>query len=257
MADRPILFSAPMVRAIRAGRKTQTRRILNPQPDHLQHHVWRKKLVYQGEHRMFCWKDLVLENIWDFPENDDRRELAERCPHGVPGDHLWVKETFAIISTDYCQANVTYRERMPHGKTLEETDGGLDAIHIDQETWCWAARRARSDRWRPSIFMPRWASRVLLEMQSVRVQRLQEISEADAIAEGIGVEFLPHDPDNFHPPGSYGYISGIHPVGTGTIWRTAKQAYRELWESINGPTSWEANPFVWAETFSVLEGLAK
>jgi hypothetical protein len=105
------------------------------------------------------------------------------------------------------------------------------------------------EKWRPSIHMPRIASRITLEITGVRVERLQAISEADACAEGVIREFLPPDPDNFHPPGSYGYVPGHLPFPQGRIHVTAKEAYQDLWESINGPGSWDANPWVWCIEF--------
>lgn len=173
MKNHPILFSAPMVRAILDGSKTQTRRAIKPQPR-----------VLAGE--LLCWRDDAMTN----------EELVVRCPYGAPGDRLWVRETWAPLTTGYA-----YR---------------ADTI--------WNAPPA--DRWRPSIHMPRLASRITLQITGVRVQRLQEISESDAISEGIGE-------------------SGYQDVFGGN----AVAHYHRLWNVINGIGSWEENPWVWVVEF--------
>lgn len=104
MKSRPILLSSSMVRALLAGTKTQTRRIVKPQPEHLQHHVYKGKALYDAEHRIWWWKQNSFENLIDF--EDGRRELAKLCPHGVVGDQLWVRETWShdASSLDECRA---------------------------------------------------------------------------------------------------------------------------------------------------------
>jgi hypothetical protein len=131
------------------------------------------------------------------------------CPYGQPGDRLWVRETW--------KENPAIDFGNGHGAPLyRATWGNADT----------------GDRWRPSIHMPRWASRITLEITNVRVQRLQEISEEDALAEGV-------DRPKSSDPRSVAEL---------TLWR-----FRELWESIHGPDSWDANPWVWAITFKKLE----
>lgn len=195
MKERPILFSAPMVQALLEGRKTQTRRIVKPQPE------WAK-------YGAMFWKHKVA------------MIHVHACPHGKPGDRLWVKETHAFIWPDEYEpenlkdCNIEYRS---------DTDG--KALPGD---W---PEESRDDperpKWRPSIFMPRWASRILLEITAVRVERLQDISEDDAIAEGC--------------------------FALGDCECTAVRQYRDLWESINGTTSWGANPWVWVVEFRRVE----
>jgi hypothetical protein len=126
------------------------------------------------------------------------------CPYGKPGDKLWCRETWAPHSD------------MPRS-AIYRCDRGGD--YQDNVT--------PNFRWRPSIFMPRWASRILLEITAVRIERLQDISNADALAEGVELR------------------------GEMRPWAI----YRELWESINGRGSWEVNPWVWVIEFRVLEGL--
>ena len=193
MKERPILFSGPMVRAILEGRKTQTRRVVKPQPPT----AFVTVRVEDGTQFSWCLRN---QSAFDLPESA-ADWLTLRCPYGVPGDRLWVRETWGSCTTNgtVCsgyRADVALRP---------EIEAGVD-------------------RWRPSIHMPRWASRLLLEVKAVRVERLQEISEDDAFAEGIsGGDWLGN------------------PVGT----------YRELWDSINAKRghSWESNPWVWVVEF--------
>ena len=202
MRERGILMTAPNVRGILAGTKTQTRRIvkwpdwMQPRPDVFVRDLEGGKDVYyvsSGPTKVF------------------------RCPYGVVGDRLWVRETWA-------QTDPRFEPLCP--LAYRATDDG---------------RALLNDRWRPSIFMPRWASRITLEITDVRVERLQEISEADCVAEGI----VAHRKGGWWweqpPPG----IEGTNHFGA----KTARDAYRALWESINGSGSWDVNPWVWAISF--------
>lgn len=214
MKVRPILFSGPMVRAILAGTKTQTRRVVSPQP-------------YIDACGNFCWNGLnfgqsaarvphVQSIASSIPSSKTKRV---HCPYGKPGDRLWGREAFAIVPrTAYaCSDGVQ--------QTLRPDDPYEHDAAIYREGWC---RSTGGFKWRPSIHMPRWASRILLEIVSVRVERLQDISEADAESEGV--DFLRHIPD-----------------ADETL--TARQLYECLWEYINGPGSWAANPWVWVVEF--------
>lgn len=194
MTDRPILFSGPMVRALLDGRKTQTRRVLKPQPAQVDE-VGRWYRMPSGGHSLNCYN----------------------LTH-APGDRLWARETWRarLYSQD-----VRPRDMDPCTRIHFEADGEPGPID-DGTNW---------DRQRPSIFMPRWASRLTLIITEVRVERLQDISETDAKAEG------PHQhekwPREFH--GS---------------WR---EAFQELWDSINAKRGfgWHDNPWVVALTFTV------
>jgi len=190
MKERPILFSAPMVRAILDGSKTQTRRTVKPE------HV---SAYHDGVPALF-----------------------KRFPYGKPGDRLWVRETFTVVGYD------------------EDRDQILGKAGPPDEPW-WGVRpkgkaSLLSGKWRPSLFMPRWASRITLEVTGVRVERLQDISEEDAIAEGVG-----HELDEAYNAAEHAQIGGC-PLQAGT---PAQHAYAVLWESINGPGSWDKNPWVW------------
>lgn len=173
MKERPILFSGPMVNAIREERKTQTRRVVKPQPE-LESNEWHyeKSRGLSVDH--YYWKD-------GSPAND--KLVAEQCPYGVPGDRLWVREAWAKSSCDRGSGVIRYAADDTARFVVAE-DGG-------EGDWCGlagvadASRCLPVDRWRPSIHMPRWACRLVLEVVSVRVERLQAISEADAIAEGF------------------------------------------------------------------------
>jgi len=181
MKERPILFSAPMIRAILEGRKTQTRRIakeFNEMPN----------------------LDGILK----------RYPNPKGCRYGKPGDRLWVRETWAVQHEydSFAPSEIGASARWHYAAT--EDLGGL--------------------RKRPSIFLPRRGSRITLEITNVRVQRLQDISEEDAQAEGA---------------------VGALDQSVGNNW-CASQAFAALWESINGPDSWDANPWVWAVTFRKL-----
>lgn len=188
MRERPILFSAPMVRAILAGNKTKTRRAL--------------KHRYANCHiEVQCG----IPEIVNTSEPDARTELF--CPYGRTGDRLWVRETF----------------RGP----LDDGSYGYRATHTGPFTW-------ESYTWKPSIHMPRVASRITLAIGGVRLERLQDISGADALAEGI-VQLK---------DGGYGLPAGEHYHAA-----DPRQSYFSLWESINGPGSVEVNPWVWVVEF--------
>lgn len=200
MTERPILFNAPMVRAILDGSKTQTRRVITNHPgDQWTHDGFGRitsKHPKQDRFGLFVRRGLGT----DFPECD-----IVPCPYGQPGDQLWVREAWARTTVGLGTEMVVYRE----GDNRTDYGGP----------------------WKPGIHMFRRDSRISLEITRVRVERLQDISEGDAIAEGVSVH-----PDHHGRPRESIYS----PV----------QAYRDLWESINGPDSWSANPWVWVVEFT-------
>lgn len=211
MTERPILFSGAMVRALLAGTKTQTRRVVKPQPTGFvggpgvtNSDGSPAPLVPIDEYFGPCGREIV-------------------CPYGQTGDHLWVREAFMHEPADYCwEASVsipcrpavtTYRADFPNSQPGEG--------------------------WKPSIHMPRALSRITLEITGVRVERLQAISESDCWAEGI--EEVMHD---FDEASQCDMAKRL-----GCCIEDAKPLYAQLWESINGPGSWEANPWVWVVEF--------
>lgn len=200
--ERPILFSGEMVRAILAGTKTQTRRVVKPRP----------QMVTQ--HRATQWEGdpAVLLGLLG--------QAGRKCPYGQTGDRLWVREAFAIVP----------RTAYAHSEGVQQTLRPDDPYNHDAAIYREGWTRSRGGfRWRPSIHMPRWASRITLEVTGVRVERLQEISDEDSLAEGI------------------------YPTSTGLYPGSPRAAYSRLWESINGPGSWDANPWVWCVEFKRVE----
>lgn len=223
MKERPILFSGPMVKAILECRKTQTRRVLKPQP------------VSQGMKSFGeAWKWNEGGEGWFAGVTADQianpnygiiKSLP--CPYGSVGDRLWVKET-CFIWGRWRRDGITPKGRQRWRFKIETPRTVVfDAKHPQVATR--TTPRETCMYWkRPSIFMPRWASRITLEITDVRVQRLQEITNEDAFAEGCDFR-LARTPNH---------------VG----------AFASLWDSINGKTHpWENNPWVWAVSFKRIE----
>lgn len=218
--ERPILFSAPMVRAILEGRKTVTRRAVKIQPRS------KADIGSYGPGQPFI-------------RNSDVTKPNPECPYGRTGDRLWVRETW------YCNHSEVQKGPYLQPADMQDVDqaredgdlvyaaDGLNPYEQDQPTW------------KPSIHMPRWASRILLEITDVRAERLQDISEEQAVAEGLiwqgqenGKEFYSHA-ERQYPPGSHQQfgISGTDAVS----------AFRNLWTSVGG--DWQSNPWVWVVEF--------
>jgi len=206
MKERPILFSGAMVRALLNGSKTQTRRVVRPQPpaQAVDAGVIISNSASNGE-----WSWL------DDPDLEWAGVVGEmfRCPYGVPGDRLWVRESFSIRDYDLSR--------------LE---------NLDPMAWYWAEGNPTAGNWtkpRPSIHMPRWASRLTLEIVNVGVERLTRIRASDCYDEGI----------RRPAPGAI----GNEKVG----FENAQRAYRELWDDLNAARgfAWDTNPWVWVLTF--------
>jgi hypothetical protein len=227
MTDRPIIFSAPMVRALLAGTKTQTRRLLKPQ--------WA-----DGANQSFTgWRaERAASTLWNLMGGIG---IGATLRVGrAPGDRLWVKEAWNAFTFSQDGEDAWPTAKIPTADEILETKEAayrfdVQAIHRESDR----ARKWFADqKWRPSIHMPRWASRLTLTVTEVRVQRLQNISEADAVAEGI---IATHE----------GWATDAH----GRHWGpTARDAYRILWNDLHGPGSWDANPWVVAVTFTVQRG---
>lgn len=234
MKERPILFSGEMVRAILDGRKTQTRRVVKTQPEQQSTGwAWRHRQLDAGH----CHTDL-----------DAMVRLMEPlCPHGQPGDRLWVREAHLLDP--------------PHDGTwgyYDYTDGAIENISAIPKRFRnpkHVLYRASDDkpetlRWRPSIHMPRWASRIALEVTGVRVERLHDISEEDAKAEGVSptvfdefdiAELVTNEPESVD-------AELLKQLGPGQI--TAKTNFAMLWDEINGKKHpWASNPWVWVVSF--------
>lgn len=201
-------MSAEMVKAILAGNKTQTRRIIKPQPNDYINRLHNEKLSQRAPYRLedddgnFCGVGFQDDNgnFW-------------RVPYGQCGDRLWVKETFSIngICCDMKPSEA--------------------AKYASKSAWVYRATPNRMSgvwKWKPSIFMPRAASRIALEITGVRVERLHDISRGDCMAEGCPFPNIAMSQPNATDP---------------------KKWYSELWESINGDGSWAKNPWVWCLEF--------
>jgi hypothetical protein len=220
MTERPILFSAPMVRALLDGTKTQTRRALKRQP-------WASCSIEDGNEGESPFVYSALHGAGPGHDVDESRTPCV-CPYGQPGDRLWVREAWA--RTYVAQAGqewIVYRE----GDSRTDYGGP----------------------WKPSIHMPRAASRILLEVTGVRIERLQDISEADAYAEGVEPEIVPVCCGEPHRE-DHGVL-GVETYCCGSPIEDEKAvpAYRTLWESINGAGSWDVNPWVWVVEFRRIE----
>lgn len=225
MTEHPILVTAEMVRAILDGRKTQTRRVIKPQPVILNTDLgvmlrWTPNSRKPEEY--VAWPADMK------PHACALQGLLEKCPYGVPGDLLWVREGFRCTGGGSWKG-VLYRA--DGGDTAMSFCGVQDgrAKTIPSDFWPqWdhlVYETRRSCEWRPSTHMPQWACRLWLKVKSVRVERVQEITESDAICEGV-------------------QGGGGHP----DFWAGA---FRDLWDSINAKRgySWETNPWVWVVEF--------
>ena len=209
MKERGMIFNAEMVRAILDGRKTQTRRTVKPQPDE-------DGLVK------------VINGPWV-----DTSERNYRCPFGDVGDRIWVRETFQGPLFDYEQMEA-YLEDSSRFEKPEFCQYAADGGHRPEYQ---DADDNLRHGWRPSIHMPRWASRILLEITDVRVERLNAISQEDAQAEGM--ELTGWRP-TYSDPDSGGEVM------------TPYDNFAELWSSIYGDESWKANGWVWVIEFKVV-----
>ena len=238
MKETGILFTSPMVRALPPGPKTMTRRALRDQT-----------VVRNGAEGPELWTGFMG---WQpvaavFAEPGLNGNADARCPYGATGDRLWVRETFFAWGRWETRFNTKKGRDEWHfvdmtlesGRVFVHAADGMPAGYVAPH------RGGVGCGWwkRPAIFMPRAASRITLEITEVRVERLQDISEADALVEGI----------------AYGPTCDEEGRGGGYHWNrthededvypTAVQAYRQLWMGINGADSWDANPWVWVVSF--------
>jgi hypothetical protein len=205
--ERPILFSGPMVRAILDGRKTQTRRVITHEARGADRVRWIDNGQVWPGRRGETYVGWVAEV--DALGGESGLHLPLNCPYGKPGDRLWVRETFLDGLSDRSDAERASREDVYYradGEAHEQFEDHMDA------------------KWKPSIFMPRWASRITLDITNVRVERLQDISEEDALAEGV---------------------EAWSSSGNLATWK-----YQCLWDEINGKKHpWDSGPWVWVIEF--------
>lgn len=231
MADRPIIFSGPMVGALIEGRKTQTRRVLcqfDPERDPP------SAGPYFAGHKAATWTDSEGAP-WRYPG----------AKGAATGDRLYVREAWRCSAKHDATAP---RDLIPRSMTIAFEAGGNIANQDSKDDWRPSPASYTEAEWmgraRPSIHMPRWASRLTLTVTDVRVQRLQDISEADAVAEGIERLEGSKGPNHFTREIT-GKWSGSFNAPT------AQEVFADLWNSLHGPAAWDANPWVVAVTFTV------
>ncbi|HBZ1356325.1 TPA: hypothetical protein MJE60_18985 [Klebsiella pneumoniae] len=250
MTERGMIFNAEMVRAILDGRKTQTRRIMKPQPEPCP----------RGGH---WWPSNVFKTMLHVEEEMQNGKggwgglVGYACPFGDVGDRIWVREAYRfpaslddISPTGVGEMAVATGYRKPWAPTFYEFTGTFSDGWKGFET---PPKVSDAGKLRPSIHMPRWASRILLEITDVRVERLNAISPEDAESEGLertnftgfgdepGLPSYP-EPDVYFDP-------------LKKQWKEyPPEAFAGLWESIYGEGSWQANPWVWVIEFKRVEG---
>ena len=236
MKDRPILFNSEDVRTILEGRKTQTRRVVK-----LCHSERASKIEFSS-----CNEDW---NAWRFDLHFPKhiRSVTISCPYGQVGDRLWVRETFAV---ECCRSVGYYDPPFKDGRPIlwqEDDDNGRwweqchyratdsdPALTCDDEDCKQCEKNGEGPHWRPSIHMPRWASRITLEITDIRVERLQEISEEDAGKEGMKAFF------------------SNHPLA---FTRSFAEHFEDTWSFTYGSDAWKKNPWVWVIEFKRKDNL--
>lgn len=219
MKERGMIFNAEMVRAILDGRKMQTRRIV------------KSDCMDIGE------KD--DGTLWPWREHDNGGDYWYSCPFGEVGDRIWVREAFQgpLVSEELLEEYRAYPEKFENPEYCEyAADGGPRPEYCDLDD-------NLRHGWRPSIHMPRWASRITLEITGVRVERLQNISDEDVDAEGFAGDYPTSALPALFPgePSDWSHLS-------------MQDCYGVLWKSIYGEESWQVNPWVWVITFQRVEG---
>lgn len=226
MKERPIIFSGPMVRAILEGRKTQTRRIIESVTGKFPRGKITELQKASSDGYDLMFRDNRMR--WHEFRMDD---FLKKCPYGEPGDRLWVRENF------WCGQELQYGLGVPRLFYMSDQDGGP---YIENSHRWWGLQM----KWghHPSIHMPRWASRINLIVKSVRVERLNDISEEDAIAEGTLCDVCNGPVDG----SSEADCDCFHSK------RTSVRSYSSLWDSINAKRApWDSNPWVWRIEFEV------
>ncbi|HCR0782093.1 hypothetical protein ACU6YP_03980 [Klebsiella aerogenes] len=223
MTERGMIFNGEMVRAILDGRKTQTRRIMKIQPEHsglgLRRVIDSKNGSDDGKY-FWSLSDACGLKI---------RSKSFTCPFGSVGDRIWVREAFRVHSRATDVATLVYK--------ASERNSWTEQTHRVPVSVC--NKPATPEKWTPSLHMPRWASRLLLEITDVRVERLREISQADAEAEGVGKL-------------KKGFWKNYQ-SGWTEFQLTARGSFATLWKSIYGDESWYADPWVWVIEFKRIE----
>jgi len=226
--ERPILMSGPMVCAILEGRKTMTRRVVQYSPS--------PRLIFPllGRNNQPTGEWVFTDPVYEYVGHS-----RHYCPHGQPGDRLWVKETW---------------QPEGYGRTADvgikyKADSGYRVFPVAKIPDSWAYPKASTHGNVSPLFMPRWASRITLELTDVRVERLQDISEADARAEGVEPNWC-GDLKGWNPE-EHGWIDYLQTCEDSDGCGTAKDSFESLWQSINAKRGygWDKNPWVWVLSF--------
>lgn len=224
MKERPILFSAPMVGAILEGRKTVTRRVV--------------KFNAAGRAAYFGKQ-------W----HPDDADIAKACPYGQPGDRLWVRETWRSTASTLDEARAL-TEDITSGTAVAYLATSVDDLMRNGPmTRADAVECVKFETWKPSIHMPRWASRITLEITGVRAERVRDISEADAIAEGVHRIEIGSGYNDCFSATSTTWADVVEQQAA--AYEDPRLAFRDLWDGINEQRGfgWLANPYVWVIEF--------
>jgi hypothetical protein len=214
MKEIPILYSTPMIQAKLAGRKTQTRRLVKyPIADRPAGYAYAQVAIVDGSAH-FTWKD--------FPEH---KGVFIKCPYGQPGDLLWARETWTLLDTTRTVIYTRSKGFSEKPKVMYRADGDVKGF-----------------KWKPSIHMPKFAARIWDRVVSIRVERLQDITEDDAIAEGIEelLQSRAQRAENGRMFRDYSKKPEMFNDGLSAV-----KSYQSLWTKINGPGSWQNNEWVW------------
>jgi hypothetical protein len=232
MKERPIPFKGRLVRRILANAKTQTRRLMKPQPTKNAIKLFHTSTIKKTGLPEFTARDPRGQAVAVFPV-DEHSVIAEVvCPYGAPGDRLWVREAFTWITGNGIRP--WYR--------ADGEPTGRDGKVLPTDPGC--------RRWMPSIHMPRKVCRIVLEVTGVRAERLQSITDADAIAEGV------HElPLQEGQPGAW-WTADVS-AGPELHARTPRDAFRKIWDEVNGPGSWDADPWLWVVEFKRIDQAAR
>lgn len=222
MKERPIIFNTTMVKAIIEGRKTQTRRLVKPQPKFFKGNA--------GGHWWRCTHVQSMVRVEEELQNPGeyyKGFIDEVNPFGKKGDRLWVRETFRFYDSDECpHADFPCgcpRNGTPLFKASHDCGDG--------------------EKWKPSIHMPRSASRIMLEITKIRIEQLNQISNQDAVQEGL-----------LKLPASGRYVVNRGDQYFGAASTNPTEVFKWMWESIYGSRAWELNPWVWVVEFNVIQG---
>ncbi len=260
--ERPILFNGPMVEAILSGRKTQTRRLLKP---------FQVPALNEIDGKQFWYSIVQNDRRYGFGvEGQTEQECIDQlitmasaaCQFGNVGDRLWVRETWAPVNS-YGAPAIAYRadaeiRELMKVRSFLDDDGAFNyedprVKPYNFSAWASDLLNGIEGQWKPSIHMPRFACRLMLNITNIRIERLNDISEADAQAEGVERVSVP---DNI--PVEDGYTKAIREMWKGyenkqRAYRdTAKDSFMSLWRDVYGAESWDANPYVWVIEFEAV-----